>query len=89
MIFAFYMNSNNRFSHLINKILIKNDELLLWRRSVELKVFKLEPDPLILQGQEGEGALGHVLVRVQEDRSLEGPVLRHLVRRRDELLIAG
>jgi hypothetical protein len=30
-----------------------------------------------------------VLVRVQEDRSLEGPVLRHLVRRRDELLIAG
>ncbi len=89
MMFVFYMSCNNRFSQLINKILIKIDELLLWRRSVELKVFKLEPDPLILQSQEGEGALGYVLVRVQEDRSLEGPVLRHLVCRRDELLIAG
>ena len=62
---------------------------LLWRCPIKLKVFKFQPDPLILESQERVGALGHVVLRVQEGGGLEGSVLRGRVRCRDELLVAS
>lgn len=53
----------------------------LWRCSVEVKVVKVDEDSLVLEGDEGVGALHHVLLGVQVDGGHEGAVLRQGARR--------
>ena len=63
--------------------------ILLWGCSIQFEVFKFQPDPFILQGQEGEGALADVHFRIEKNGSLERPVLCGSIGCRNELLIAG
>ena len=61
----------------------------LWRSAVQLKVLKLEHDPLVLERLELVRALLHVALGVEVDWRPEGPVLRGRARRRDVALITG
>lgn len=62
---------------------------LLWWGAIEFKVVKVDLNSLIFQRHERVGALEHVLIRVEQDRGLEGAVLGLLVGRGHELDVTG